>query len=59
MAGHRHVAEAVAQDLADLRKAFIEETSSKAKQLRGLRHGADELKVWRTATRLKLLQYYI
>eukprot|EP00752_Nemacystus_decipiens_P001689 g1637.t1 len=36
--------ESVAQDLAELRKAFVEETTSKTRQLRGLRLGADELK---------------
>ncbi|CAN0072998.1 unnamed protein product, partial [Ectocarpus fasciculatus] len=36
--------QAVAQDLVDLRTSFIEETSSKTRQLRGLRHDADELK---------------
>eukprot|EP00903_Cladosiphon_okamuranus_P015561 g14366.t1 len=40
----RHASESVAQELADLRKAFVEETTSKARQLRGLRLGADELK---------------
>ncbi|CAN0410621.1 unnamed protein product, partial [Ectocarpus sp. 12 AP-2014] len=36
--------QAVAQDLADLRRSFIEETSSKIRQMRGLRRDADELK---------------
>ncbi|CAM9558558.1 unnamed protein product, partial [Pylaiella littoralis] len=40
----RGVSEAVAEDVAGLRKAFIEETGSKTKQLRGLKRGADELK---------------
>lgn len=45
----RHASESVALDLADLRKAFAEETTSKARQLRGLRLGADELKVRKDA----------
>ncbi|CAM9637792.1 unnamed protein product, partial [Ectocarpus sp. 8 AP-2014] len=36
--------QAVAQDLADLRRSFIEETSSKSRQLRGLRRDANDLK---------------
>ena len=41
----RHDSRLVAQDLADLRQAFVGETKSGIKQLRALRQGADEMKV--------------